>query len=112
MNMEEYRVMNKPPKIAVTGHARIRLEERGIRVDDIVKAINIGEIIKEYPDDKPLPCCLILGKSTEDKPLHIVISRDEEEIYFVADELKRSFPGLSFTQVSFCSGIITIKREV
>ena len=35
---------------------------------------------------------------------------DEEEIYFVADELKNEFPKLSFTQVSCCAGILTLIR--
>ena len=46
MNIEEYRARNRLDKIAVTKHARMRLEERGIRMDDIVKAIGNGEIIK------------------------------------------------------------------
>ncbi|MBR6705728.1 MAG: class I SAM-dependent methyltransferase [Clostridia bacterium] len=33
---------------------------------------------------------------------------DEEEIYFVADELRRDFPGLAFTRVSFCAGVLTL----
>ncbi|MCM1327363.1 MAG: DUF4258 domain-containing protein [Bacteroidales bacterium] len=83
MNIEEYRAMNSLDKIAITKHARIRLEERGIHMDDIVMAIGNGEIIKEYADDKPLPGCLILGKSVKDKPLHLVISKDEEFIYLI-----------------------------
>ncbi len=83
MNIEEYRAVNRLDKIAITKHARIRLEERGIHMDDIVMAIGNGEIIKEYVDDKPLPSCLALGKSAEDKPLHLVISRDEEFIYLI-----------------------------
>ncbi|MCR5449391.1 MAG: methyltransferase domain-containing protein [Solobacterium sp.] len=35
---------------------------------------------------------------------------DEEEIYFVAEELKRSFPELEFTPVSFCAGILTLAK--
>ncbi|MDO4191975.1 MAG: class I SAM-dependent methyltransferase [Erysipelotrichaceae bacterium] len=35
---------------------------------------------------------------------------DEEEIYFVAEELKRSFPKLEFTPVSFCAGILTLAK--
>ncbi len=33
---------------------------------------------------------------------------DDEEIYFVADELARSFPQMRFEPFSFCSGIIEI----
>lgn len=35
---------------------------------------------------------------------------DDEEIYFVVDELKRAFPKLSFTQVSYCAGNLTLAR--
>lgn len=33
---------------------------------------------------------------------------DDEEIYCVADELRQSFPRLSFEKITFCSGILTI----
>ena len=83
MNIEEYRAMNSLDKIAITKHARIRLEERGIHMDDIVMAISSGEIIKEYADDKPLSSCLILGKSVKEEPLHLVTSIDEKFIYLI-----------------------------
>ena len=35
---------------------------------------------------------------------------DEEEIYFVADELRSAFPGISFQQVSHCAGILALAR--
>lgn len=35
---------------------------------------------------------------------------DDEEIYFVADELRSAFPGLAFRQVSYCAGILTLTR--
>lgn len=34
VNIEEYRAMNRLDKIAITKHARIRLEERGISKDE------------------------------------------------------------------------------
>ena len=36
---------------------------------------------------------------------------DDEEIYFVAEELREAFPGLRFTQVSRCAGILTLARQ-
>ena len=33
---------------------------------------------------------------------------DDEEYYFVAEELKKEFPDLRFEKVSFCAGIITL----
>ena len=35
---------------------------------------------------------------------------DEEEVYFVADELRRAFPALSFTPFSFCAGVLSLAR--
>ncbi len=35
---------------------------------------------------------------------------DNEEFYFVADELKTEFPNLCFTQVSHCAGILTLSQ--
>ena len=35
---------------------------------------------------------------------------DDEEYYFVADELRSSFPSLSFTQLSYCAGVFSIPR--
>ena len=36
---------------------------------------------------------------------------DEEEIYFVVDELKKDFPSLAFEQVSYCAGIFSLALE-
>ena len=33
---------------------------------------------------------------------------DDEEIYIVAEELRKAFPDLTFTKVSFCAGILTL----
>ena len=35
---------------------------------------------------------------------------DDDEIYFVVDEFKKSFPQLEFEQFSFCSGLLSLKR--
>ena len=35
---------------------------------------------------------------------------DDEEIYFVADELEKDFPDMTFTQISFCAGIIMLVK--
>lgn len=75
--------MNTPKKIALTKHAKQRLVEREIAVADIVNCIKTGEIIKQYEDDKPLPSCLILGMSVQDRYMHIVASHDGDFIYLI-----------------------------
>ena len=35
---------------------------------------------------------------------------DNDEIYFVAEELRKDLPGLSFTQISDCAGVLMLGR--
>lgn len=83
VDIDILRKMNRPEKIALTKHARERLTERAITIDDIVNGIDTGEVIKQYEDDKPLPSCLVLGLSVNNKYIHIVVSNDEEYIYII-----------------------------
>lgn len=83
ITIEQLKALNKPENIAITEHARIRLYERNINIDDIVNGIHTGNIIKQYEDDKPLPSCLILGLSVKSQYIHIVISCDKEFIYLI-----------------------------
>lgn len=57
-----------------TAHASDRAAQRGIRAIEIEEAVERGEIIEDYPDDKYGPSCLIFGHSNHDRPLHIQVS--------------------------------------
>lgn len=83
MDIEDLRTLNKPEHIAITEHARRRLVERGISVNDIIRCIDTGEIIKQYEDDKPFPSCLILGAAIDEEYIHVVVSHDSEWIYLI-----------------------------
>ena len=58
-----------------TGHAIRQMFQRQITKDDVRYVINYGEVINDYPDDKPLPSKLLLGFSKK-RPLHIVLAND------------------------------------
>jgi len=65
-----------------TQHSRfeIKNEEFGEIFDqEVYEAICNGEIIKEYPQDKPYPSVLIFGRTATNRPLHIVSAYDDEE---------------------------------
>ncbi len=83
IKIEALKKLNKLENIIITEHARIRLLERKIYVDDIVNAISTGEIIKQYENDKPFPSCLILGCSVDNKYIHVVASLDDDFIYLI-----------------------------
>lgn len=56
-------------------HALMRMMERRIRRQDVRNAIQGGEVIKQYPNDKPFPSLLIAGRS-QGRMLHSVAAYD------------------------------------
>ena len=81
--IEDFRKINKSENIIDSLHGQIRLNERNITIDDIMNAIDNGEIIEQYPSDFPFPSCLILGISIQGIYIHIVVSMDEDKIYLI-----------------------------
>ena len=61
-------------KVFTTEHAAERFRQRGIRIKDIRLALENGEIIEDYQDDYPFPSCLICGKGSNDKVIHVCMS--------------------------------------
>jgi len=54
------------------------LFERSISEEDIEYAIDNGDIISEYSDDKPYPSFLV-HCMVNNKPLHVVYAIDDKE---------------------------------
>jgi len=60
---------------AYSNHAIAQMFKRGISADEVEESIKNGKKIKDYPDDKPYPSCLILY-FVKRKPVHVVVSQD------------------------------------
>ena len=68
--------------VVYTQHARweMRAEEFGPITDrEVYEAVCNGEVIEEYPQDKPYPSVLIFGRTSSGRPLHIVCAYASEE---------------------------------
>ena len=59
-------------------HAIKRMFERDIYEEDVEDTVLNGEIIEEYPNDKPYPSFLAL-KLRNNKPLHVVYAKNMEK---------------------------------
>lgn len=90
IDINTLKALNRLENIIITEHARIRLFERKIYVNDIVNTISTGEIIKQYEDDKPFPSCLILGCTVNNKYIHVVVGLDDEFIHARAENTPSS----------------------
>ena len=86
MKIEEIQKANF--KFKFTQHALKEMleEEFGeITENEIREAIAHGKIIEEYPEDRPVPSCLIYGKTKGNRPIHIVCApiRAEETLVII-----------------------------
>lgn len=63
--------------ILFSGHAIRQMFHREIAKDDVIRAVNTGQVIIDYPDDIPYPSCLMLAFIGDD-PIHVVFAFDRE----------------------------------
>jgi len=64
--------------LSFSGHAVRRMFERGLSRQDVAAAIRDGEVIADYPDDRPYPSCLLLG-FVDNRPVHVVVAQDQAQ---------------------------------
>lgn len=83
ISIDVLRQLNTANHYMITEHARIRLFERNITIDDVICCVENGKIIEQYENDKPFPSCLILGVELKGKYIHVVVSCKEDYIYLI-----------------------------
>ena len=83
MDIEKVKVLCIERKIKWSVHVAARMQERGIKRDDIINCIINGEIIEDYPNDYPNPSCLMFGYTLNNRVIHVVIGYDGENIYII-----------------------------
>ena len=65
----------KCERVVFSSHAIQRMFQRGLGPDAVNAVISAGEIVADYPDDRPYPSRLLLG-FVESRPLHVVVAWD------------------------------------
>lgn len=78
MDIEQIRRHIANGLLVVSQHAKDKYSERGINTLNIIECIMDGEIIEDYPKDKPFPSCLIYGTTAQGDPIHTVIADNGE----------------------------------
>lgn len=82
INIEDLQKLCKENKIEWSLHSLKRIRERNIKASDVINCIASGVIIEQYPNDRPLPSCLIYGK-LQTRHLHTVVASDGNRIYII-----------------------------
>lgn len=82
-NIDNIRELLQEDKIQWSGHVLARMQQRGIRVKDVIEAVLSGELIEYYSSDYPYPSCLISGNSRDGNILHVVCSLGKENVWMI-----------------------------
>ena len=72
MNIQDIIEAIRHNRIRITDHADEEAQADGLTFDEIFFSVLKGEIIEEYPTDRPYPSCLIYGESFTGEPIHSV----------------------------------------
>jgi hypothetical protein len=64
-------------RVAFKKHAVIRMHQRGITADEVKAVLQDCALVEDYPDDYPLPSMLVLGYTSDNRPVHGVVALHE-----------------------------------
>ena len=78
MDIEDILDAIRNGRIRITDHADVEALADRLSFDEIVYSVLHGEIIEDYPDDRPYPSCLIYGDTPIGEPVHTVWAYNQE----------------------------------
>ena len=78
--------------VRITEHADEEAETDDLTFDEIFFSVLHGEIIEQYPDDRPYPSCLIYGQTFGGDPVHSVWAFNEDNLWAVLITVYRPDP--------------------
>lgn len=81
--IDDLRILCENRNIRWTAHVLERLQERNIQPRDVKSAIMSGEVIEQYPEDYPYPSCLVLGKTINNRCLHVVCGVGDNHVFII-----------------------------
>ena len=73
-------------------HADEEAQADHLSFDEILVSVFGGQIIEDYPDDKPYPSCLVFGETFSRDPIHSVWAYNQENRWAVLITVYRPDP--------------------
>lgn len=70
-------------RVRITDHADEEAEADQLSFDEIYSSVLHGEVIEDYPTDRPYPSYLVYGRTFGDDPVHTVWAYNEENRWAV-----------------------------
>ena len=79
-------------RVRITDHADEEAQSDHLFLKDIFNSVMKGEIIEDYPNDRPYPSCLIFGTARPKEPIHSVWAYNSDSKFAVLITVYRPDP--------------------
>ncbi|NIR49884.1 DUF4258 domain-containing protein [candidate division KSB1 bacterium] len=79
-------------RIRITDHADEEAQADKLKYEEVYFSVLNGEIIEDYPKDKPYPSCLIYGQTFAGEPVHSVWAYNKKTKWAVLITVYRPDP--------------------
>ena len=94
MNIEYIIEAIREGRVRITDHADEEAIDDNLMFDEIYYSVMQGEIIEDYPTDKPFPSCLVMGKNFSGQAIHSVWAYNPKNQWVVLITVYRPDPDL------------------
>lgn len=81
-------------RVQVTLHADEESQADNLIVEEVFYSALHGEMIEDYPTDRPFPSCLIYGRNAKGEPIHSVWAYRKDNRWAVLITVYRPDPNL------------------
>jgi len=92
MNIEDIIDAIRNKRVRISDHADDEAQADKLSFSEIYFSVLQGEIIEDYPDDKPYPSCLIYGDTFDGDPVHSVWAYNRDNQWTVLITVYRPDP--------------------
>ena len=92
MNIEHIIEAIRTGKVRITDHADEEAADDDLTFDEIYYSVMQGEVIEDYPTDRPFPSCLIMGKNFSGQAIHSVWAYNSKNQWAVLITVYRPDP--------------------
>jgi hypothetical protein len=84
VDIKKIRELIQEEKIVWRNHILVRMQQRKIKIQDVINCILSGEIIEYYPLDYPYSSCLVLGRTDANQVLHVVCAVGQDRVWMIS----------------------------
>jgi hypothetical protein len=92
MNINDIIEAIRANRVRITDHADEEARSDKLSFDEVFYSVFQGEIIEDYPTDRPYPSCLTYGLTFRGNPVHTVWAYNEQNGWAVLITVYRPDP--------------------